>query len=350
MAIGDKIFQLSMGIIQAERQRKQLALQTDALEQRQKQADALLQLREQQLAAKEGFLSIQQQQLQLQADAAARKGPEAELKMELTRAEIELKKAQTQKALRDEKPDAATASAQRTAGLIKSATDTTARGSRTAAYFAGLLAGDAGTMAAVAPRGVQVNNDLLRAGLVASNATTLKGMQDALESAEKDLRTLISAPTFLPEQQGRLRAAESKKQQIEQGLIEAQKVFMPAPSREEFLNAAEGSIPAEFAQSLYDDVVPAGAMREQIWGGAVNTAQYEVSIRQLLNKDLSVFTGFLRSQPGTVLTTEGVFRPPSAPNAADGGAAQLGQLLIAEGVPEATIRQLIGDMSRASAQ
>lgn len=350
MAIGDKIFQLSMGIIQAERQRKQLALQTDALKIRQEQAEALMELREQQLAAKEGFLTIQQKQLQLQTEAATAKGPEAALKQQLLQAEIGLKKAQTQKALREEKPDSTSVTAQRAAGTLKANTDTVARGTRVSTYFSGLLAKNEAVMAAVLPRGTQVDNNALETGLIASNATTLKGMQDAFESAEKDVRAILSGTNILPEQQAKVRSLETKKDQIQRGLIEAQKIFMPSPSREEFLGAAEGTIPAEFAQSLYDDVVPAGAMREQIWGGAVNTAQYEISIRQLLNKDTSVIKGFLRGQPGTIFTPEGVFRPPTAPDATDGGAAQLGQLLIAEGVPNDTIQRLIGEMSRASAQ
>lgn len=338
MAIGDKIFQLAQGIIANEQNRQRLDLERKQFDFNLKQSEQTLTLRQQELSARQGFLDIQRQQIELQVEKA--KDPTAKAKAEaelaLTIAQTKHENALTDKTLGKVGEEVSVIDQLRTAPL-KAQLDEDARTARTDTALR-LIVGDKDASSFI-PANSQVNFDILNSGLAAAGVSTFKELLAARDAAEKDVRSILASPLagtdFIAKSQTQI---ENKAKSIQSAINEARKIFDPPPSRDEFLNVAEGRVDRSLATNMFEKAVPAGTLRLSIWKAPINTTIYNNAISLLRLGNSSPFRNFVRQNPAALLNEQG--------RLTGDGAVNLGELMLAEGVEPEKVRNFVAEFNR----
>jgi hypothetical protein len=347
MGFGNQLFQLAQGIIANEQKRKQLELQEDAQKQELQQAAKSFQMRQQELAAREGFLKVQQDQAEFNLEQA--KDPviqeKRSLENEILKTELDILKA---KFAAGPTSDPLSTSEQLALGRARQRVDTDAQTLRTNKLFKNLI--DNGTKAA--PEGV--DGQVILDALAPQGIRTWKGLEAAIKSAELEARSggvssrLATIATIAPEtpvgQAAIQTAAATNKRLVDlrAARAEARKVFDMEPTVEEFNEVSPFS--PKTNRDMLNLTLPQETHKEIIWGQSIfekgRDEALDTAVERLKGGDNNTLRGYIQLNPGKLLNQDGRFTKDSA--------TQFGAFLMGQGVSRETFLDFITEFNRPS--
>ncbi len=329
MGFGNQLFQLAQGIIANEQRRQQLEAAEERQEQVTKQAERSFQLRKKEVDARQGFLDIQQKQLENKVTEQA--SPEAQrkrtLELDFLEARIESMRATARVRGEGKEPDPTklTRLGQESDRIKKSA-----RTARTDLAIRNILDGE------TSPPGVDPL--VAEEGLEGAGVRSWEGLNAAVESAQKDVRSLEVA-TNIPEEfkVPQLKERIIKRDALVASRAEIQKVFDSEVTQNEFRRAAPSAFPDAFVNELFDTSISVEARKLDIWGDGVFSSgrnqMLDVAVDQFRKGSATSMEAFVRLFPETILDNEG--RIPK------GTATKMALYFQSEGIPADATRDFI---------
>lgn len=351
MAFGDRLFQLAQGIIQNERQRKQLEIEREQVERQTKQFEKTFGLRVKEVEAQSRINKLREEQLELQAQE--QRSPQAQemarLALELQRARVATERA---KAAAAGAPgsEPASVSDRLKLGQARASVIKRVQTQKTNSVVEAILDDNQAALGALVPPDTlaSLNTDVIAEGLGLGSSgpdapppwRTLEDLDAAIGSEQRLLQAAETARLPPEAKQTRLAQIEARIRKMQGARAELQKVFQTEPSFAEFQEASQFDRP--LTNQIWRDGVPLGTMKLEIWGSALSDSAagplLDEAMRSLRDTGQpNAMERFVRMHPGNLLDESGRLSVE--------GAQRLSTLFHSNGIPPEKGLRLIESLS-----